>query len=225
MEMISGDLGPYERLAQQYDWVYANTHELKSVAYRLRSPQLTQNIDAHDAYAHHILLRHVRSGKTLAASRIIARQDVPSGNRLPLEYAMSSTFSPLPGSPVPAAVASVSEMSKIHLDTELMRSLQEDEDLIALALNLGAYALARLLFHDYLLVSLPIRQFKQFRAQGLKYEYAGELQYFDEQEATFYLDLSRDIPIQSPLHAWQQVISEQFAPYANMPILQEREAQ
>ncbi len=220
MDVIAGDLGPYGRIAKQYRWVYANSKELKAKAYRMRSAQPALHIDAFDAVAHQYLMQHKDSGEFIAASRVVARDDLPPGVSLPVEEQIGSAFTPAlreEGSLV------CSEMMPCHYRDDLLARLQEDEDLLCLSLALGASALAGLLFHDYLLVALPIRRFKQFRAQGMRFEYAGELASFDREVANFYLDLRVGIKPGNPLNALQQLVAEQFAPFVNMPTLQETE--
>ncbi len=229
MDAVISDYDHYERFARRYEWLYAHSDTLKREAYRLRSAEDPSrnpclNIDAHDAYAHHILLQHRDARQVIAATRIIVKADLAPGTKLPIEQSMTSDFHIASANNALEYPSGLSEMSSIHTNHRLLNGLGESESLVCLSLCLASYSLARLLFHDYLLTRLPLDQFKRFRASGLKYEYACEVNNPDHAEAAFYLDLNTDIRESSAIYAFSQKISDQLAPYVNLPILQEREA-
>lgn len=221
MDVLIGDYAYFERFARQYEWVYAHTHALKNDVYHLRALHTGARssaamIDGHDASAHHFFIRHRRSGEPVAASRLVLHCGQTGVGAVPV-----ATVARLGEGA--AGALQISELSTIHANMQHVADSESPPGVFDLAMYLGATALARLLFHDLLLVTLPVERFKQFRALGLQFEYAGELAGNAASAAHFYLDLRLDIRQSSPLYSWQQAISEQFAPWVNMPVLQESE--
>ncbi len=228
MDVLMGDYAYFERFARQYEWVYAHSHELKQEVYRLRALQMKQPllmsvIDEHDAAAHHFFIRDRTLQQGVAASRLM----LLSGQAL-RKRNLPRQVNPASSGPRIATLHSntleISEMGTTSSDAQHLLDSASPPAVLDLGMYLGATSLARLLFHDMLLVTLPIDRFKQFRALGLQFEYAGELSGNVAATAHFYLDLRQDIRPSSPLSVWQQTISEQFAPWVNMPLLQENEA-
>jgi len=229
MDAITSDHDLYERFVRNYAWQFAGSDAMRREAYDLRSLEARMrnpysNIDPYDACAQHILLRHRPSGQSLAATRLLVKSELPKGMQLPVEHVAGAKIF-LPGNAAEEnSPVSLSEMGEIYLNQTLIRDLDETESIISLGMCLAAYALARLLFHDYLLLVLPLDRFKHFRASGLKYEYASAMLDPERDEAVFYLDLNTEIRESTAIYRFSQQISDQLAPFVNLPVLQEQEA-
>mgnify|MGYP000052290368 FL=1 len=228
MYPVSGEQDDFRVLAERFSLHYVNTPEDRKDLERLLNTESIKRphiktFEACEAGAHHLLLRHHISGQAVASVYV-----------LPTPFQADSPPI-LHGKPLPVLIgrarsqgerSSVSEMSVPVLSSVI--SIQDwapkDGWQVGLYLSLASHALARLLFHDYLLAELPIESFKKYRMRGLSFEYACDLPDAQEQSALFYIDLNLDLSASSPLYTMSQYVSNAIAPQLNMPELHEKEA-
>jgi hypothetical protein len=228
MYPVSGEQDDFKVLAERFTLHYVNTSQDRLDLAALRGAESIKNsqvkkLEDCEAGAHHLLLRNQDSGKAVASVYVLG---TPFG----------SDQSPiLHGKPLPILIGraraqgepgNVSEMSVPVLSSVI--SLQDwapkDSWQVGLYLSLASHALARLLFHDYLLAELPIESFKKYRMRGLSFEYACDLPEAKEHSALFYIDLNVELKPSCPLYTMSQHVSNVIAPQLNMPELQEKEA-
>lgn len=222
-------LGP--EFSEDFDLVVALTDAQKAQIYDLRcrsaySDSPNRGIDPFDSLAHHLYLSHRKTGRAIAATRLIPKASLsgkgtclPIEQRLQPEVRRTGLYLPAHVHQALAGEVQVSELSEVHLLPEKEREslFQLEEDVLIQAMTLSAYALARLLFHDVLLCELNLERFKLFRARGLQFEYASALAEDDAQKAVFYLESHQEIRASSPYYNFYQSMSDQIAPQLNMP--------
>lgn len=213
--------------AQHFDFIYANTDDLKRQCYLIRYEALGDShnmdaasrvgldIDQYDAHSLHILLRHRTSGKFAATIRVIANQDRMKQRLLPFERTSSEPVfvdkQPLHH----LARSSFSEISRMALRPEFAENPQFSK--LTLALYLSAIALARLEFHHYTFARLNDDSFKSLRAQSLFFEHANQLNIEFCGDNIYYLDVEAGIAQSSESYHLSQHILNEFAHQLHMP--------
>jgi hypothetical protein len=217
--------------AQHFDFIYANTDELKRQCYLIRFEALDHpchpdaasraglDIDQYDAHSLHVLLRHRASGKYAATIRVIENQDRLKQRLLPCERA---ALDPLFVDKRPLhelARSSFSEISRLAIRHEF--SLQPQFGKLTLGLYLSAIAMARLEFHHYTFARLDSDLFKSLRAQGLNFEHANRLSPEPRGDAIYYLNVEAGIAPSSASYHLSQHILNKFAHQLHMPLVLE----
>jgi len=214
-----------EDFAQDYDFIYANTDELKRQAYQLRSQTHNRlGIDQYDAHSHHILLKHKASNTYAASARIIESPAKNPDKQLPFEESHENNIWASRIAVKDLSRRSFSELSRISIAPNF---LPEGTNLalvpeILLGLYLASVSLARLLFHDYIFVELPEISFKRLRVHGLLFEQASNT--FNEQgKAVYCLSLESGISPASPIYELYQHILNEMAHQLNIPLVQDND--
>ena len=211
----------------RWDIVIANNDQLKGQVYDLRCRSAyastpNKGIDAHDAYAQHLLLCHRDSNQAVATTRVIPKQSNARhslGPNLPIEGQVQPQLLEnglyLPKQGHADSVLQLCELSQLHI----LNNIPEDhsQDGLAQVLTVAGYALARLLFQDVMLCELTLERFKLFRARGLPFEYASALADGQDNMAVFYLELQQEIRSSSPYYELYQWCSGMIAHQLNMP--------
>lgn len=217
--------------AQHFDFIYANTDELKRQCYLIRfetlehplSPDAASraglDIDQYDAHSLHVLLRHRASGKYAATIRVIENQDRLKQRLLPFERA---NCEPVFVDKQPLhhlARSSFSEISRMAIRAEFATTPQFSK--LTLGMYLSAIALARLEFHHYTFARLSDDSFKSLRAQGLFFEHANRLNLESSSDNIYYLNVEVGIAQSSPTYHLSQHILNEFAHQLHMPLVLE----
>jgi hypothetical protein len=224
--------------AQHFNFIYANTDELKRESYQLRSQvtdadrtynlsnQFRLDIDQYDAHSHHILLQDKNTKRFVATARLIESPVNNAMKLLPFEERNSENIliSGLAIRAIPRR--SYSEMSRLHISPNYLSSIKINcsHDEIRLGLCLASFSLARLLFHQYMFAELTVDQFKKLRAGGLLLEQTNELIIGHDESAVFYLNLEPGIKPTNPIYELQQHILNEIAHQLNNPIVKDSSA-
>jgi len=215
-----------EGFAQDYDFIYANTDQLKHQVYKLRSPlyENIMDIDQYDTHSHHILLKHKATNTYAACARIIEPPAKYPGKQLPFEENYRDSIWASRIAIKDLSRQSFCELSQINVSPN---ALPTETDLtqipqILLGLYLASISLARLLFHDYIFVELPEISFKKLRMQGLLFEQASNTAN-NQKEAIYCLNLDSGISSANPIYELHQHILNEMAHQLNIPIIQDND--
>jgi len=213
-----------EDFAQDYDFIYANTDQLKHQAYKLRSPLHKKNrmdIDQYDTHSHHILLKHKTTNTYVSCARIIEPPAQNPNKQLPFEenyrdnvWASRTAIKDLPR-------RSFCELSQINVNPNFLSAETDLNQIpqVLLGLYLASISLARLLFHDYIFVELPEISFKKLRMHGLLFEQASNT--LSNQKNTIYcLNLDYGVSSSGPTYELHQHILNAMAHQLNIPMIQ-----
>jgi len=215
-----------EDFAQDYDFIYANTDQLKHQAYilRSRSHENIMDIDQYDTHSHHILLKHKTTNTYAACARIIEPPAKNPDKLLPFEENHRDNIWASRIAIKDLSRRSFSELSRINIapafhpeETDLNQIPQ-----ILLGLYLASISLARLLFHDYIFVELPEISFKKLRVHGLLFEQASNSEN-DHDNTMYCLNLESGISSASPIYELHQHILNEMAHQLNIPIVQDND--
>jgi len=228
-------LYPLDDFAQHFNFIYANTDELKRESYKLRSQvkrtdfnhsstnQVRLDIDQYDAHSHHILLQNKDTKRFVATVRIIEPPVNNPKKLLPIEehnaeniWISGAAIHTLPR-------RSYSEMSRLSINPNYLPNNEAhcNHEKIRLGLCLASYSLARLLFHQYMFAKLTVDQFKKLRASGLLLEQTNELIMGQDDRAIFYLNLESGINSTNPTYELQQHILNEIAHQLNKPVVKD----
>jgi len=213
-----------EDFAQDFDFTYANTDQLKHQAYKFRS-QSHKNIlgiDQYDTHSHHILLKHKATNTYAACARIIEPPAKYPEKTLPFEENYKENIWASRIALKDLSRRSFCELSLINVapnflpaETDLNQTPQ-----ILVGLYLASISLARLLFHNYIFVELPEISFKKLRMHGLLFEQASNI--VNDQKNTLYcLNLDSGISSANPINELYQHILNEMAHQLNIPIVQD----
>jgi|GEM_PF-1774253 len=213
-----------EDFAQDYDFIYANTDQLKHQVYKLRS-QLHENImdiDQYDTHSHHILLKHKTTNTYDACARIIETPAKSPDKRLPFEESYRENIWASRIAIKDLSRRSFCELSQIYVAPN---ALSAETDLnqipqILLGVYLASISLARLLFHDFVFVELPEISFKKLRMHGLLFEQASNTEN-DQKNIVYCLNLDSGISSTNPTYELHQHILNEMAHQLNIPIVQD----
>lgn len=217
--------------AQHFDFMYANSDELKRQCYLLRIDSAEQaqrststrhailDIDQYDAHSLHVLLRHRNSGRYVATIRVITNQDRLKQRLLPCEHTAREPIFVGKRPLHELARSSFSEISRSAIHTEFASHSQFSK--LTLGLYLSAMALARLEFQHYALARMDSALFKSLRAQGLNFEHANRLSPEPHGETIYYLNVEAGITQSSPAYHLSQHILNAFAHQLHMPLVLE----
>jgi len=216
-----------EDFAQDYDFIYANTDELKRQAYLLRpqtQPINRLDIDQYDAHSHHILLKHKATNTYVASARIIESPIQNPNKPLPFEENHKNDIWASHIAVKDLSRRSFSELSRISIAPNF---LPEGKHLtqvsqISLGLYLASISLARLLFHDYIFVELSEILFKKLRVQGLLFEQTSNT-LNNQTQAVYSLSLESGISSVSPIYELYQHILNEMAHQLNIPLVQDND--
>jgi N-acyl-L-homoserine lactone synthetase len=224
--------------AQHFNFIYANTDELKRESYQLRSQvtgtdcnhrssnQARLDIDQYDAHSHHILLQDKNTQRFIATVRIIEPPVNNPRKLLPVEEHNTENIW-ISGTAIRALPRrSYSEMSRLNICPNYLPHSNNhcSHDKISLGLCLASFSLARLLFHQYMFAKFTVDQFKKLRASGLLLEQTNELIIGHDDCAIFYLNLTSGIKPTSPVYELQQHILNEIAHQLNNPVVKDSNA-
>ncbi len=215
-------LSSIDDFAQHFDFVFANSDELKRECYQLRyaianptagsgSARGSMDIDQYDAHSLHVLLRQRSSRKCIATARVIRNDDRLRQRLLPFERASRETIFVKTQSLTSLQRSSFSEISGVSVKEENPTPFSANK--IITGLFLSAIALARLEFQQYTFARLTSAQFKHLRAQGLNFEHAHPFHAKSQQAlealGLYYLDAEAGVSTSSPIYSlWQHILNE-----------------
>ena len=220
--------------------VYGNDASLLSA----RSSKM--DIDQYDAHSHHILVRHKSSGRYAGCVRVVESPKNNSKKLLPMEevckagiwadrtligelprgsYSEISRLAIIPGfarrEGESEHASSVNDAMRIHRQTQ---DGYRQFPKLELGLYLASFSLARLLFHDYVFVTLTAQSFKKLRAFGLMLEQASGVFGEVEPKAVYALNLESGINSANLVYELHQHILNEIAHQLNIPLVQDNES-
>jgi len=211
-----------DNLIQDYHFVCALTEQQKRQAYTLRYqdskaiyPNMTnveQVIDQYDTQSLHLLLQNKASQQSIAAIRLTEAKAPNKPSQLPSKHYSRQQIWIGERALAEQEDKAYSEISRLCLEPVA------NTELISDIMYLGALSLARLLFHDFILMELPVFEFKRLRSLGLRLEQT-RVCIEDQDRALFWVSTEQGINSESRLYDLYQHILGDIAYQMNQPEL------
>ena len=211
-----------ENFSSYFDVVYANTAALLSAVYKIRYDVFCEELkleegcpkdvekDEFDAYSHHFLLRHKRSGEFAGTVRFVIPPAENTSLMLPFEKYCLSAFNKRIIDPAKLQRGNFGEVSRLAVPARFRKRVGEsgkpyivdavestskaNEKRLFPYISVGLYLTCAALFvHrqlDYAFVMVEPRLARSMARVGIKFEQAGDVTDYHGKRAPFYISQS-----------------------------------
>lgn len=215
-----------DNFIQAHHFVCAVSEKQKSDAYAIRLEESRKNfpytarneqlIDQYDAQSIHLLLQNKDSQKNIATIRLTETFQPNKSQHLPCKLYTQQQIWIGDQKLSDLEHANYSEASQLcSLNAEVA---PDEASALRDVMYLGAFSLARLLFHEFMLLELCLPEFKRLRSLGLQLEQT-IVSIRDHEHALFWVSTEKGISPDSSLYGLYQHVLGDIAYQLNQPLI------